>query len=421
MRGATVSLRSFRNAGHVPTLVSAFLYFDVSFTVWVIMGPLGPFIAESLHLSASQKGLLTAVPLLGGSFFRLILGASTERFGGRRTALTAMALTLIPLFLGWNFASTFKQFLGLGLLLGISGASFAAALPLVSEWYPPKYQGLALGIAGAGNSGTLMASLFAPRLAQVFGWRDVFAVAALPVIAVWIIFFFLAKDAPVQRAVRTWKEYASVLSAGDSVWFCFLYSLTFGGFSGFASYLSIFFRDQYQVSKVTAGDLTTFVVLFGSFLRPVGGVLADRLGGHRMLLVLFSVAVASLAVLATLPVTAAAVAIFAVLMAMLGLGNGSVFQLVPQRFPDRVGITTGLVGAAGGLGGFVLPAIMGLLKEKTGSFSGGFAVIALVFLSGLAALVYLRNVWRQTWPATAAERAGLVTGRSAVAGAYAAE
>jgi NNP family nitrate/nitrite transporter-like MFS transporter len=212
-----------------------------------------------------------------------------------------------------------------------------------------------------------------------------------------------------------------VLSAGDSVWFCFLYSLTFGGFSGFASYLSIFFRDQYQVSKVTAGDLTTFVVLFGSFLRPVGGVLADRLGGHRMLLVLFSVAVASLAVLATLPVTAAAVAIFAVLMAMLGLGNGSVFQLVPQRFPDRVGITTGLVGAAGGLGGFVLPAIMGLLKEKTGSFSGGFAVIALVFLSGLAALVYLRNVWRQTWPAAAAERAGLVTGRSAVAGAYAAE
>jgi NNP family nitrate/nitrite transporter-like MFS transporter len=140
-----------------------------------------------------------------------------------------------------------------------------------------------------------------------------------------------------------------------------------------------------------------------------------------MLLVLFSVAVASLAVLATLPVTAAAVAIFAVLMAVLGLGNGSVFQLVPQRFPDRVGITTGLVGAAGGLGGFVLPAIMGLLKEKTGSFSGGFAVIALVFLSGLAALVYLRNVWRQTWPAAAAERAGLVTGRSAVAGAYAAE
>jgi NNP family nitrate/nitrite transporter-like MFS transporter len=416
-----VSIRSFRNAGHLPTLVSAFLYFDVSFMVWVIMGPLGPFIGESLHLSASQKGFLTAVPLLGGSFFRLILGAFTERFGGRRTALAGMALTLIPLFLGWKFAGTFTEFLGLGLLLGISGASFAAALPLVSEWYPPEYQGLALGIAGAGNSGTLMASMFAPRLAQVFGWRDVFAVAALPVIAVWIAFFFLAKDAPVQRTVKTWKDYASVLRVGDSAWFCFLYSLTFGGFSGFASYLSIFFRDQYHVSKVTAGDLTTFVVVFGSFLRPVGGVLADRLGGYRMLVVLFSTAVASLALLATLPVTPAAVTIFAVLMAMLGLGNGSVFQLVPQRFPDRVGIMTGLVGAAGGLGGFSLPAAMGLLKDKTGSFSGGFTLIAFLFLSGLFALVYLRNIWRQTWPAGAAERAGLLTGQSAVAAAYAAE
>jgi NNP family nitrate/nitrite transporter-like MFS transporter len=416
-----VSIRSFRNAGHLPTLVSAFLYFDVSFMVWVIMGPLGPFIGESLHLSASQKGFLTAVPLLGGSFFRLILGAFTERFGGRRTALVGMALTLIPLFLGWKFAGTFTEFLGLGLLLGISGASFAAALPLVSEWYPPEYQGLALGIAGAGNSGTLMASMFAPRLAQVFGWRDVFAVAALPVIAVWIAFFFLAKDAPVQRTVKTWKDYASVLRVGDSAWFCFLYSLTFGGFSGFASYLSIFFRDQYHVSKVTAGDLTTFVVVFGSFLRPVGGVLADRLGGYRMLVVLFSTAVASLALLATLPVTPAAVTIFAVLMAMLGLGNGSVFQLVPQRFPDRVGIMTGLVGAAGGLGGFSLPAAMGLLKDKTGSFSGGFTLIAFLFLSGLFALVYLRNIWRQTWPAGAAERAGLLTGQSAVAAAYAAE
>src|SRR3954471_5122556 len=224
-----MSLRDFRKAGHPPTLLAAFLYFDVSFMVWVILGPLGPFIGESLHLSASQKGFLTAVPLLGGSFFRLILGACTERYGGRRTALTGMALTLVPLLIGWKFASTFTEFLGLGLLLGISGASFAAALPLVSAWYPPEFQGLALGIAGAGNSGTLMASLFAPRLAEVFGWRNVFATVALPVIAVWIAFFFLAKDAPVRRSVKTWKDYTSVLRIGDSSWFCFLYSLTFGG------------------------------------------------------------------------------------------------------------------------------------------------------------------------------------------------
>jgi len=389
--------------------------------VWVILGPLGPFIGESLRLSASQKGFLTAVPLLGGSFFRLILGASSERFGGRRTALTGMALTLVPLLIGWKFASSFTGFLGLGLLLGIAGASFAAALPLASGWYPPEHQGLAMGIAGAGNSGTLLASLFAPRLAQMFGWRNVFPLVAGPVILVWIAFFLLAKDAPVRRAVKKWKDYVSVLQVGDSAWFCFLYSLTFGGFSGFASYLSIFFRDQYHVSRVTAGDLTTFVVLFGSFLRPVGGVLADKLGGYRMLVVLFSVAVLCLGLLATLPVTAIAVGLFAVLMAMLGLGNGSVFQLVPQRFPDRVGIMTGLVGAAGGLGGFMLPSLMGFLKERTGTFSSGFSVLAFTFLSGLAALLYVRGVWRQTWPTAAAERAGLLTGQAVETAAYATE
>jgi NNP family nitrate/nitrite transporter-like MFS transporter len=416
-----VSLRSFRNAGHTPTLLSAFLYFDVSFMVWVIFGPLGPFIGEALKLSASQKGLLTAVPLLGGSFFRLILGASTERFGARRTALTAMVLTLVPLLIGWKIASSFTDFLWMGVLLGISGASFAAALPLASAWYPPEYQGLAMGIAGAGNSGTLMASLFAPRLAQIFGWRHVFAFASVPLLIVWAVFFVLAKEAPVERSVKTWKDYASVLKIPDSAWFCFLYSLSFGGFSGFASYLSIFFRDQYGVTRVAAGDLTTFVVLFGSFLRPVGGVLGDKLGGYRMLLVLFAVAIAALALLATLPVTAVAVALFALLMAVLGMGNGSIFQLVPQRFPDHVGIITGLVGAAGGLGGFMLPSLMGLLKDGTGTFAAGFALTAVLFTCGLSALLWLKKTWRQTWPSCGAERAGLSKAEPLTASAYAIE
>ena len=416
-----MSLHSFRKAGHTPTLLSAFLYFDVSFMVWVILGPLGPFIGEALKLSASQKGLLTAVPLLGGSFFRLILGASTERFGGRRTALTGMALTLVPLLIGWKFASSFTDFLGLGILLGISGASFAAALPLASAWYPAEYQGLAMGIAGAGNSGTLMASLFAPRLAQLFGWHNVFAFASIPLLIVWVVFFFLAKEAPVQRAVKTWKDYARALRIPDSAWFCFLYSLTFGGFSGFASYLSIFFRDQYQVSRIAAGDLTTVVILFGSFLRPVGGVLADKLGGYRMLLVFFAIAIVSIGLLATLPARAVAVILFAVLMGMLGMGNGAVFQLVPQRFPDHVGIITGLVGAAGGFGGFMLPSLMGLLKDITGTFAAGFIFIAVLFTCGLSALLYLKNVWRDSWPASAAERAGLLTAEAVPTSAYAAE
>src|SRR6185369_12675540 len=153
--GGLMSLREFRRAGHPPTLAAAFLYFDVSFMVWVLLGPLAPFLSESLKLTATQKGVLTAIPLLGGSFFRPILGWMTERYGGRRTGLIGLGVSLIPLAIGWQLANSYGQFLALGLLLGVAGASFAAALPLASAWYPPEHQGLAMGIAGAGNSGTL--------------------------------------------------------------------------------------------------------------------------------------------------------------------------------------------------------------------------------------------------------------------------
>jgi MFS transporter, NNP family, nitrate/nitrite transporter len=211
-----MSLQGFRKAGHSPTLLSAFLYFDVSFMVWVILGPLGPFIGESLHLTTSQKGMLTAVPLLGGSFFRLVLGIMTERIGGRKTGMIGLALSLVPLLLGWQVANSFGQFLALGALLGIAGASFAAALPLASGWYPPEYQGLAMGIAGAGNSGTLLSTLFAPRLAMRFGWHTVFGIAMIPVMVVWLLFALLAKDAPGKMKRKTWQDYAAVVRIADS-------------------------------------------------------------------------------------------------------------------------------------------------------------------------------------------------------------
>ena len=402
-----MSLREFRRAGHAPTLASAFLYFDVSFMVWVILGPLGPFLGESLKLSASQKGFLTAVPLLGGSAFRILLGLMTERIGGRRTGLIGLGLTLAPLLLAWQWAGSFGEFLAVGLLLGIAGASFAAALPLASGWYPPEYQGLALGIAGAGNSGTLLATLFAPRLAQALGWRSVFGIAMIPVCIVWILFALMAKDAPVRRPAYRWRDYASVFAQGDTLWFCFIYSITFGGFSGLSSYLSIFYHDQYGLTKVQAGDLTTLVVVFGSFLRPVGGLLSDRIGGVRMLQGLLGGVALSLAGLGTLPPVAAAVGLLIVTMAMLGMGNGAVFQLVPQRFPQQVGMLTGIVGAAGGLGGFLLPSLFGTMKQSTGSFGLGFGVFASVAACGLMALLALRGNWRRTWPRESVVRAGL--------------
>lgn len=405
-----MSFRDFRKAGHPPTLLSAFLYFDVSFMVWVILGPLGPFIGEAYHLDAAQKGLLTAVPLLGGSFFRLILGWMTERLGGRRTGLIGLSVSLIPLLIAWQFANSFPAFLALGILLGVAGASFAAALPLASGWYPPEHQGLAMGIAGAGNSGTLFATLFAPRLAQAFGWRSVFGFAMIPVAVVWVVFFFLAKDAPGEREVKRWSDYSSLLKISDTGWFCFIYSLTFGGFVGLASYLPIFFHDQYHLTRVQAGDFTTFVILFGSFLRPIGGVLADRVGGHRMLVVLLAGASLCLGAVGTLPPAWVTLLFLAAGMGMLGMGNGSVFQLLPQRFPARVGIMTGIVGAAGGLGGFLLPSLLGVVKQQTDSFGVGFAIVAALMLTGSLALVYLKSIWRRTWNAQAAIRAGLITG-----------
>ncbi len=403
-----MSLRDFRKAGDPPTLLSCFLYFDVSFMVWVILGPLGTFIGEAYKLNAAQKGFLTAVPLLGGSFFRPILGMMTERFGGRTTGLIGLGVTLVPLILAWQVADSFTGFLAVGLLLGIAGASFAAALPLASGWYPPQYQGLAMGIAGAGNSGTLFATLFAPRIAQAIGWRSVFGLAMIPVAIVWMIFFFLAKDAPGKRAVKRWSDYVSLFKIADTGWFCFIYSLTFGGFVGLASYLSIFFHDQYGLTKVQSGDFTTFVVLFGSFLRPVGGSLADRLGGHRLLVLLLSGAGICLAGVGMLPPAFVALGLLATGMGLLGMGNGSVFQLLPQRFPDRVGIMTGIVGAAGGLGGFLLPSLLGTVKDKLGSFGIGFAMLAAIMFTGVLVLVYLRGVWRRKWTVEALTRAGLV-------------
>ncbi len=195
-----MDFRDFRRAGHLPTLFSAFLYFDISFMVWILPGALANFIVPEFGLSDSQKGLLVAVPLLGGALLRLVLGLLADHLGARRTGILGMCLTTLPLLLGWLWAGSFGQMLLVGLLLGVSGASFAAALPLASRWYPPRYQGLAMGIAGAGNSGTALATLVGPRLAEIWGWHTVFGLALVPLVATLLLFVFLARDSPNQGA-----------------------------------------------------------------------------------------------------------------------------------------------------------------------------------------------------------------------------
>lgn len=406
----------FMKSGHFPTLVAAFLYFDVSFMVWVLLGPLAPFLSQQFHLTAYQKGLLTAIPLLGGALFRPVLGVLGERFGERKTGLLGLTLTLIPLIIGWRFAHTPTHFYVLGLLLGIAGASFAVALPIAGRWYPPEYQGLVMGIAGAGNSGTLVATLFAPRIAQKFGWNTTFALAMLPVVIVLCLFALLAKDSPRHTLAPKWKDYAALLREPDAGWFCFFYSFTFGGFVGLASFLTTFFFDQYGLSKVRAGDITTIVVLAGSFLRPIGGWLSDKIGGYRLLMLLLAGVAVCLTGVGRLPALPLEVALLFLTMGMLGMGNGAVFQLVPQRFAERVGVLTGLVGAAGGLGGFFLPFVLGVVKQRTGQYSGGLFLFGSAFFLASLTLLQLGIRWRAKWHEAAIERAGIFSYRELIGG-----
>jgi len=390
-----MNLRDFGRAGHIPTLFFAFLYFDISSMIWMLMGALANSIVPEYGLSAAQKGLMVATPLLGAAALRIVMGVMTDHIGARRSGLIGMALTVLPLLMGWLWADSFPKLLLVGLLLGIAGASFAAALPLAGRWYPPQYQGLALGIAAVGNSGTALATFFAPRLAAAYGWHAVFGLAMVPLLTTLALFALLAKDSPNQPAPKSLADYAAVLKMGDTGWFCLFYAITFGGFVGMASFLSIFFHDQYGLNKVAAGTFATGCVIAGSLIRPVGGYLADRFGGIRVLTVLFLGMALFLGGVAALPPLTVCTALLALGMGCLGMGNGAVFQLVPQRFPKEIGVVTGIVGAAGGLGGFLLPILLGNLKQTTHSFSGGFVAFAFGALACAVAMAYVGRSWER--------------------------
>jgi NNP family nitrate/nitrite transporter-like MFS transporter len=388
-------LRDFLKAGHAPTLFCAFLYFDISFMIWVLLGALANSIVPDpdFQLNEMERGLMLAVPLLGGSLLRLVLGVMTDHIGARRTALVGLTLTIVPLVIGWLWASSFALILVVGALLGVAGASFAAALPLASRWYPPQYQGMAMGIAGAGNSGTALATLFAPMLAAALGWHAVFGLALVPLLLTLMVFAVFAQDSPQQPAPKHLSDYAGVLAQADTWWFCLFYSVTFGGFVGLAVFLNSFFHLAYGLDRVQAGYFATACVIAGSFLRPVGGYLADRFGGIRMLTVLYLAVAAFMLGLWTLPPLLLGTALMFGAMACLGMGNGSVFQLVPQRFPREIGVITGIVGAAGGVGGFCLPMLLGSLRQYSGSFADGFLIFGIVSCVCAVALFIVSRSW----------------------------
>ncbi len=393
--------KDFWKAGHPPTLFAAFFYFDIAFMVWVMLGPLGVQIASELVLTPAQKGLMVATPVLSGALLRIVMGLLVDHLKPKNAGLIGQVIVIAALTAAWLFGiHSYQQILLLGAALGFAGAAFAVALPLASRWYPPQYQGTALGIAGAGNSGTVLAALFAPTLAVMFGWNNVFGLALIPLGLAFIVYVALAKDAPECPPAKSLGEYMAVLKDRDAWWFMFFYSVTFGGFVGLASSLTIYFNDQYGLDPVTAGYFTAACVFAGSLVRPIGGTIADRIGGIRTLMSMYSAAAVCLFLVSLgLSTRYTALAVFVGAMLSLGMGNGAVFQLVPQRFRKEIGVMTGLVGMAGGVGGFYLASSLGYSKQVTGSYQMGFTIFAALAVLALVGLTSVKTRWRTTWGA----------------------
>ncbi|MEY5099981.1 MAG: hypothetical protein RJA36_2700 [Pseudomonadota bacterium] len=408
--------RTFLKSGHAPTLFAAFLYFDFCFAVWVLNGAMAPFISEAYQLTAAQKGFMISVPILAGAFMRFPLGILAQYIGRKNAALVEMSLIMLALAFGFFFISEYDHVLAMGVLLGIAGASFGVALSLGSGWFPPQHKGLAMGIAGAGNSGTVLAVLFAPPLAQAYGWQTVYGLAGLCMLLPFAVMILLAKEPP-DNEHQTFREHIACLFEKDGWAFSLIYVVTFGGFIGLASFLPTYFYDQFGVTKVQAGQLTMLATLMGSAVRVVGGYISDRVGGINTLsgvLVLTAISLLACGLAGgSLPVTTL---LFMLCFAALGAGNGALFQLVPLRWPLSTAVAGSMIGEVGALGGGFIPNAMGLSKQYLGSYFWGFAAFALLALVMLLMLRVMQIRWTRTW----AEKGGRARGAQAAQPANAA-
>ncbi len=358
--------------------------FAVSFAVWGLIAALAPRFTEIYKLSATEKSLMIAIPVLLGSIGRIFAGMAADRFGGRVVFAALLVFSAIPA-VAVGLSTSYTQLLIFGLLLGVAGTTFPVGVGFTSKWFAAKKQGTALGIYGMGNIGQSIAVFFAPVLALWFGdWRTVFFVFAVITFVWGIVFYIFAEDASVTTQPKTLAENLSVLKRSKIAWILSLfYFLTFGGFVALALYLPTFLKEIFNLSPTDAGARTAGFVLLATLMRPVGGILADKIGGAKVLIFVFAgIAVLSpfLSFASIVPFTVGALGC----AAALGLGNGAVFKLVPQYFPKETGTVTGLVGAFGGLGGFFPPLELGLVKDATGSYTIGFFLLAVFAVVCLA-------------------------------------
>ena len=421
--------KDLKGQGHAPTLFMAFLYFDMSFMVWTMLGPLASEIAEALALNgriltSGEIATLVSLPILSGAILRIVLGFGVDKLGAKTTALMSQMVVILSLITAYLMGDTitYEVLLIVALGLGFAGAAFAVALPQAGQWYPPKLQGVVLGIAGAGNIGVVIDFMFAPKIAEHWGWYSVFGVGAAMAIVVFIAYMFLAKNAPesvYQARPKKLKDYGKLLKDKDTWWFSLFYAISFGGFVGFAGYMKVYLMNTYSVDmsafgldvldennvKVIAGYFGALCIFAGAILRPVGGNTADKIGGVKSLYFFYG----AVAMLVTLTATVElpfyiAILVLFLIMANLGMANGAVFQLVPQRFGKDIGIMTGLVGCAGGLGGTALIKTLGWSKGTFDGYSAGFLIFAAVVLVAIAGLSMVKTRWRTTWGVQAGGR-----------------
>lgn len=367
--------------------------FAVSFAVWGLIAALAPTFAQAYGLSAKAKSLMIAIPVLLGSIGRLPAGMLADRFGGRKTFTALLLLSAIPA-IGIGLSNSYTQLLWLGVFIGIAGTSFAIGVSFTTKWFTREQQGTALGIFGMGNIGQSIAVFGAPVLATWLGsWRPVFYIFAAVALIWGVVFFAFGRDATVTVTPKTLSENLAVLRRSPLAWVLSLfYFLTFGGFVAFSIYLPTLLKDLFKLTPADAGARTAGFVLLATLMRPVGGILADRWGGARVLVGVF-IAMTVLGSLMGCPFMPTFTVGALGAAAALGLGNGAVFKLVPEHFPKETGTVTGLVGAFGGLGGFFPPLVLGVIRDETGGYAIGFVLLALSAIVCLIVnyLVFIRR------------------------------
>jgi NNP family nitrate/nitrite transporter-like MFS transporter len=294
------------------------------------------------------------------------------------------------------FVNSYNDVLKMGILLGIAGASFGVALSLGSGWFPAKYKGLAMGIAGAGNSGTALAVLFAPPLAAKYGWQNVYGIAGITMLIPFIVMAIFAKEPP-DREHQTFKEHISCLFEKDGWVFNFIYIITFGGFIGLSSFLPTYFYDQFGVSKIEAGQLTMLAAIMGSGLRVVGGYISDKMGGITTLGYVFGIVILTLLFTGLQTSVLWATIGFMLCFAALGAGNGALFQLVPLRWPKSTAIAGSMIGEVGAIGGAIIPNAMGLSKHYSGTYFYGFLLFAVMATIVFLVMYLAQKKWVKSW------------------------